>query len=216
MIGVGNGDPSCHEPDVYVATAPSRARPIDGWRWKKIADAYAANLPETAEIVDDAAWTPTDVRAGIGPLGPNERGVFRTKFTISAEELAEPAVELWFGEFAGNGRVYVNGKLIGNTGESRTASVYDGKALLRPGENTIAVTLANYGAAGGLLKGVELRLQGQPQPVQWQRSAFNGLAQIIVQASKQAGPLQLTATADGLQPATAVIEAKPAQPRPAL
>ncbi len=29
IIGVGNGDPSCHEPDVYVPTAPSRNVPVD-------------------------------------------------------------------------------------------------------------------------------------------------------------------------------------------
>ena len=35
IIGVGNGDPSCHEPDTYVAVASSRTIPVDGWRVKK-------------------------------------------------------------------------------------------------------------------------------------------------------------------------------------
>ena len=35
-----------------------------------------------------------------------------------------------------------------------------------------------------------------------ERSAFNGLAQVIVQATKDAGKIKLTATADGLAPAT--------------
>jgi beta-galactosidase len=34
--------------------------------------------------------------------------------------------------------------------------------------------------------------------VHWKRSAFNGLAQVIVQAGKDAGTLHLTAQADGL------------------
>jgi len=42
---VGNGDPSCHEPDVMVATAPLRTVPVADWRWKKIADAYARICP---------------------------------------------------------------------------------------------------------------------------------------------------------------------------
>ena len=34
IIGVGNGDPSSHEPDVYFAVPTVRTLPIDGWRWK--------------------------------------------------------------------------------------------------------------------------------------------------------------------------------------
>ena len=35
IIGVGNGDPSCHEPDVYVPTAPMRITfAVDKWRWE--------------------------------------------------------------------------------------------------------------------------------------------------------------------------------------
>jgi beta-galactosidase len=55
-----------------------------------------------------------------------------------------------------------------------------------------------------------------PLPVAWKRSVFNGLAQIIVQASKEGGPLKLTARSTGLQPATISLEAKPAPARPAL
>ena len=46
-----------------------------------------------------------------------------------------------------------------------------------------------------------------PAP-QAQRSLFNGLAQVIVQAPAAAGFLRLTAEADGLAPAASAIEAK--------
>ena len=46
------------------------------------------------------------------------------------------------------------------------------------------------------------------------RSLFNGLAQIIVQSTKDGGEIKLTATADSLKPATAVLEAKPCALRP--
>ena len=216
IIGVGNGDPSCHEPDAFVATASSRALPIDGWRWNKVADPYAVSLPEAAESFDDSAWKNVDVRAESGPLAPNDRAVFRTKFTVSAADLAAAAVELWFGKIDGGGYVYVNGKQIGGTGDSRSASIYDVKSLLRPGENTLAVTIANYGAVAGLNLGVELRLQDKPAPVQWQRSVFNGLAQIIVQSSKEPGTLTLTATAEGLKPVTLPIQTQPVALRLAL
>jgi len=216
IIGVGNGDPSCHEPDVYFSGPTLRTTAVDGWRWKKLPDVEAANLPEEGVTFDDSAWTPVDVNSASGPLGPTERGVFRTKLSVSAADLAAPGVELWFGNINGNGVVYVNGQRIGLSGDARSASVYDVKALLHPGENTIAVAIANWSPAAGLNNGVKLRLIADPAPVAWSRSVFNGLAQVIIRAGKAGGPLLLTARAEGLKPATVTIKANPATPRPAL
>jgi beta-galactosidase len=47
-----------------------------------------------------------------------------------------------------------------------------------------------------------------------QRSLFNGLAQIIVQSTRDAGEIKLTATAAGLAPASSVLQTKPGTPRP--
>jgi beta-galactosidase len=216
IIGVGNGDPSCHEPDVFLATTPLRTVPIGDWRWKKLADTYAKNLPETGASLDDSGWDKADVITESGPLGLHEQGVFRARFTVSAQDLAAPAVELFFGKIEGDGKVFVNGQQIGSGGDPRAASSYDVKAFLHIGENTIAVTVANYGTAAGVNKGVCLRMPEGPPPVAWRRSVFNGLAQIIVQASKESGELRLTARSAGLQPVTVLIEAKPAPARPAL
>ena len=41
---------------------------------------------------------------------------------------------------------------------------------------------------------------------QWARSLFNGLAQVIVQSTREAGEIKLTATADGLGPATVTVQ----------
>ena len=49
----------------------------------------------------------------------------------------------------------------------------------------------------------------------WQRSTFNGLAQIIVQAGRSSGDLVLTASGDGLKPAIVKITTTAATPRPA-
>jgi beta-galactosidase len=46
-----------------------------------------------------------------------------------------------------------------------------------------------------------------PAPA-WQRSVFNGLAQVIVQSKQTPGEIQLTASADGLSPATVTIQSK--------
>ena len=50
----------------------------------------------------------------------------------------------------------------------------------------------------------------------WSRSLFNGLAQITVQSTRDAGEFKLTATCDGLKSATVVVPTRPCSPRPAL
>ncbi len=53
-------------------------------------------------------------------------------------------------------------------------------------------------------------------PSDWQRSAFNGYAQVLVQSTKIPGEIVLTASADGLQPATAYIQSQSCTPRPSV
>ncbi|MFT3784314.1 MAG: beta-galactosidase GalA [Nibricoccus sp.] len=216
ILGVGNGDPSCHEPDTFVAVGAARKQSIDGWRMKKAVDVHAATVPEVAEAFDDSAWETADVTIERGPLGLREKAVYRARFNVNATDLLASAVELWFGKIEGGGSVYVNGEKVGPNGDARAASVFDVKKLLRPGQNVVAVTVANYSSAAGLNKGVELRFQDAPPPAAWSRSVFNGLAQIIVQGSKEPGELKLTAKADGLKSTTAVIQSKSSALRPAV
>ena len=205
IIGVGNGDPSSHEPDTYVALPAIRARSLDDWRWKKVADTYAPNLPETAAKFDDARWEKADVSKETGPLGANDKAVFRTRFTVSAQDLTASGLELWFGKIDGDGSVFLNGQKIARTGDARAPSVYDIKALLHPGDNSIAVTLASWGEAAGLNKGVMLRLIDKPPSVEWRRSVFNGLAQVIVRTTGESGTIKLTAESSALAPATLLL-----------
>ena len=50
----------------------------------------------------------------------------------------------------------------------------------------------------------------------WQRRLFSGLAQIIVQSTKEPGEIKLTARADDLTPVTLTIPSQPATPRPTV
>lgn len=50
----------------------------------------------------------------------------------------------------------------------------------------------------------------------WRRSLFNGLAQVIVQTTKDTGEIKLTATTDGLAPVTATLPSHPSAPRPSV
>jgi beta-galactosidase len=216
IIGVGNGDPSSHEPDKSFSSPRVRTRALDDWRWRKIADAYAPNLAEVGASFDDWGWARADVRKERGPLGPSERAVFRGRFHVSSEELRASAVELWFGKIDGGVAVFVNGRKLGPAGDARAASVYDVKAFLHPGANTVAVTIANWGDVAGLNKGVLLRLIDEAPASQWQRSVFGGLAQVIVQSTRASGTITLTAAAKGLRPATLSLASRAVEPRPDL
>jgi beta-galactosidase len=217
IIGVGNGDPSCHEPDIFVPQSSMRSVPAnDGWRFKKLPNVDGGRLPELRMDYDDSAWAAVDVRGDNGPLGEQENGVFRTKINVTAEDLAERAVELRFGSIGQDGRIYVNGRIAGESHESQVPAVVDIKSALHPGENTIAVAVQNWNGSGGLNKGVTIQFADEPAAPEWKRSVFNGLAQIIVQSSKEAGEIKLTARADGLTSTTLSIQSQPCRPRPAL
>ena len=216
IIGVGNGDPSCHEPDVYFAAPTLRTIPLNDWRWNNVKDAYAANLPEVAANFADSAWDKAEVTAESGPLGQHGHAVFRTHFAVRPETLAAAGVELCFGKIEGDASVYLNGQKIGSGGNPNSPTIFDVKAKLLPGANTIAVTVANNGNTAGVNKGVQLRLVDNPARVGWSRSVFNGLAQIIVQSAKEAGTIRLTARSPGLKTTTVGLTALAVAPREAL
>ncbi|HEY4300904.1 MAG TPA: beta-galactosidase GalA [Candidatus Didemnitutus sp.] len=214
LLGVGNGDPSSHEPDGVVVMPVVTVRDLPTWKWTKVSGEDVTNLPQEEAQVDDSTWTPLDITAERGPLGPRERGVFRTRVVLTEMDLAAPAIELWFGRMDGEGPVYVNGQSVGRAGSARASSAYSVRKLLHVGENTIAVGLANWGDMGGLNKGAQLRFVDGGAPGSWSRSLFNGYAQVLVQAGRKAGALKLTASADGLKPAEFVITSAEAMLRP--
>jgi beta-galactosidase len=217
ILGVGNGDPSCHEPDVYLAQWPSRTVAInDGWHWKNVPDVYGSKLPEVETDYDDSNWAAADPRTATGPLSGRSQAVFRAKIQVTEQELAAESVELGFGMIDEDGWVYVNGQKAGESHDWQSSPAFDVKQLLHPGENVIAVAVANWNGAGGINKGVTLRLGEKPEMPQWQRSVFNGLAQVIVQSTKTPGEIKLTARSEGLSPVTVVIQARPCTPRPAV
>jgi beta-galactosidase len=114
------------------------------------------------------------------------------------------------------GWVYVNGHLAGESHDWSAQPTFDVQTHLHDGENTIAVAVQNHDGSGGINKGVALDIQEKPAAVQWKRSVFNGLAQVIVQSGKGAGTLHLAAQADGLTGAFLDITSAEHSPRAAL
>jgi beta-galactosidase len=196
ILGVGNGDPSCHEPDTYIPAAKRHKIALNDWRMKQVPD--TRRRPEVLENFDDSQWDKADVQTESGPLAPGESAVFRTRFALSAQQMATESIAITIGSMDDEGWVYVNGHLAGESHDYSSQSSFEARKFLHEGENSIAVAIHNWDGPGGLNKGAALELSEKPEAPRWKRSAFNGLAQVIVQAGKDAGTLHLTAQADGL------------------
>jgi beta-galactosidase len=214
ILGVGNGDPSCHEPDTFVPQLPVKDMPFNDWRWKLAnVPGRGATAPEYAADFDDSAWDKTSSEGDNAQLTEGQTAIFRQHLKLSDEDLNNLGVNIRFGRIDDGGWVFVNGQRVGESRNWEDAPVFDIKKNLHEGDNVIAVGVRNISGGGGLTLGVNLEFVGQPVAVPWSRSVFNGLAQIIVQSTKDAGEIKLTASADGLAPATATIQSQACAPR---
>jgi beta-galactosidase len=206
IIGVGNGDPSSHEPDVYLNYGRDREVALNDWHMLGVPD--TKDRPELAETFADMDWERVDVAAESGPLRENASAIYRTHFKLSAEDLAASEIKLRFGMIDDEGRVYVNGKPVGESNDWQVSPIFDVRKLLHAGDNSIAVAVRNRDGEGGINQGVNLIFPSKAVAVNWKRSMFNGLAQVIVQSGTEPSEIRLTAHAEGIVDNTVVIEAK--------
>jgi beta-galactosidase len=222
IIGVGNGDPSSHEPDQFVEKVNSI--PITDWRMQAM-----ENMTNSAELgfdFDDSGW-----RTAFGGRGNDEgrRGnsgqtartmVYRGSFELPRDANgATPALELR--GLGGQQSVYLNGRPIAEkvSGENATREINLTAGTLRPGKNVIAI-VAGTRAGGRRNRGGD---QGSPGLIRvttpagnWKRSLFSGLAQVIVQSTGQPGEITLTAKSSGLSDGVLKLQAEQAAWRPSV
>ncbi len=221
ILGVGNGDPSCHEPDTYIPSVPVRTVAVNDWRWK-LTDVpnRPKLLPEYGNDFDDSAWDAikpkTDGDSGYYFLKEGQTAVYRAHVKLTEEDLASEAVQVRFSCIDDRGFVFVNNQRVGESTDWSAEPSFDIKKALHAGDNVIAVGLRNESGQGGLNPDVNVELLGKPMPTPWSRSLFNGRAQVIVQSSRDAGEIKLTASADGLQPATATVTTVAGGVRPSV
>ena len=220
IIGVGNGDPSCHEPDTYVSTVPVHSIAVNEWRWKVTKIPGNSSLaPEYANGFDDSAWTTAKTDSDAGALTiktENTTAIYRAHVTLTEEDLNGSGVQIRFAGCDDEGWYFVNNQFVGETHDWAAQAAFDIKKFLRAGDNVIAVGVNNGGGQGGLNPNVSVDIIGKPSAPQWSRSLFNGLAQVIVQSTRDAGEFKLTASAEGLAPATMVVNTQPCAPRPSV
>jgi len=216
IIGVGNGDPSCHEPDVYVPTAPSHNIRVDQWRWElgKIPKSRDS-VPEYANDFDDSTWKAI---SGGGPTieTENTAAIYRAHVMLTEEDLQGAGAQICFGGADDDGWYFVNGQFVGESHDWQAQPMFEAKKYLHVGDNVIAVGVYNSVAQGGLNPNVNVQIVGQVAAAPWARSLFNGLAQVIVQSTRDAGEFKLTASADGLKLATSVVRTQPCVMRPSV
>ena len=221
MLGVGNGDPSCHEPDTFVAQPSVKSIPVNDWRWKlATVPAKGALAPEYANDFDDSVWNrikpTTEGVTGDQVLTEGQTAIFRAHVSLTEADLANPGVQIRFTRIDDHGWVFVNNRRVGESTDWSASPAYDIKKALHAGDNVVAVGVRNESGNGGLDPDVNVEVTGKPVAPAWSRSAFNGLAQIIVQSTKEAGEIKLTASADGLRSATATVTTQSATPRPSV
>jgi len=213
IIGVSNGDPSSHEAECFIET-------IKTSKIENLKEFSVPNLTNRSEIslgFDDSKWNaafknyPKDWKEYKDTLL-----VVRGSFELP-EFTNEIIVNLFSKSILENQSIYINGKLIKadiKQNSTDQSFVLD-KSLLKKGKNEYAVV------------GQKIRRQNEwsypnsdPGLIQiiypaasWKRKVFNGLAQVIVQSSKQSGDIVLTATSGNLKSEVLKIQSQKVAPR---
>jgi len=217
ILGVGNGDPSCHEPDTFIPATPVHTVAVNDWRWKLApVPAQGAPVPEYAADYDDSAWNTIQPKTDGMFLQEGQTAVYRAHVNLTEEDLNQPGIAIRFACIDDHGWVFVNNVRVGESRDWAAQPVYDIKKNLHAGDNVIAVGVRNESNMGGLNPDVNIDITTPPVAAPWSRSLFNGLALVIVQSGRTAGEIKLTATADGLTPAMAAVQTVASPGRPGV
>ncbi|ASB49868.1 beta-galactosidase GalA [Alkalitalea saponilacus] len=207
IIGVGNGDPVSHEPCKFVETI--KAFKIENIREKPLSDVRMRRV--LAPGFDCSSWKPGLQGDGLAPGTESVPMVVRGTFNLSNEELLKGKIQWMYKSIGHNQSVYVNGTLVGeNLSGDVPFHQFDLSASeLRTGVNVVTMVANPYvkthvwnseNTDPGLVR-VEIPAN------QWRRRVFNGLAQVLVQSTGEAGDIILSAKSEGLKRDDIVITA---------
>ncbi|HTQ37589.1 MAG TPA: beta-galactosidase GalA [Pirellulales bacterium] len=218
IVGVGNGDPSSHEPDVFIQDVPVNTIPVNDWRWTllKISEDDTVS-PECAKDFNDSDWKILKPKASGNESTiktENTTAIYRAHFLLSDQDLSNPELQIHFTGCDDDGWYFVNGQFVGESHDWSAQPTFDIKKFLHAGDNVVAVKVKNSFGEGGLNPNVTVEMIGKASVPPWSRSLFNGWAEIIVQSTREAGEFKLTATSEGLAPASAFVHMRSCPPRP--
>lgn len=192
IIGVGNGDPSCHEPDTF--TAEPNNFPITEFRMHP----EKFNSTPTPDASDRDLGELVTVTEANQLRQAQTSALFESTFTLSTDQSATLKT-LTVGQVDDSGSVFLNGQLLGTTSEWNRSYSFDIAGKLREGANKVSVWVNNASGWGGVSS---VSLSGPAPEPQFSRSLFNGLAEVIVRVHHDPGTVTLDANAEGLPVAT--------------
>lgn len=212
IIGVGNGDPASHDPEQFVETVKQLS--VKDMEFRVCESIPAENI--LTATPNDAHWAKA-FEKGYGDYQTGKNIIVRGTFDLAG--FNDNTIITFFAKsLTGDQSVYVNGKMLARDikrddpnqvfvldhnilKEGKNEVVFAGKPFVKQTQweeiNTDPGTIKVY----------------NPAP-QWKRKTFNGLAQIIVKTTKQAGEITMTATSEGLAPATITIRSAKAVLKP--
>jgi beta-galactosidase len=211
IIGVGNGDPGCHEADRFVETRVLVL--VEDWRGR-IAPAGTA-MPST-----HASLAPMRLLGNWLATRPKSGELYDLSATFTLAAAPTGRVELFLPALGSRTTLWLNGRELGHaldTTQNGPALVLEASQLV-VGENRVQLIVTPFADNRNHIP--ELSRLGtvaltDPAPPA-RRSLFNGLAQVIVQADAGAGAIRLTAKSAGLEPATGVVTLQATRQPPSL
>ncbi|MDA3879523.1 MAG: DUF4982 domain-containing protein [Prolixibacteraceae bacterium] len=213
IIGVGNGDNTCLEPDKYIEEITNHELSLKA----KVVDGMDSPI-EIAPDSDYSNWkSHRDMK---NEIKKGAATVYRSTFEVPKDKNSIE-VTLFYKCIGDLQTLYVNGEPISEKinkaeGEQYTFGIDASK--LHPGENYIAIVATPYSVKNSWDEpntnpGV---IQIKKPAANYKRSLFNGYAQVIVQTTKEAGEIVLTAKSEGLKDAVLSMQASQTELKPAL
>jgi beta-galactosidase len=210
LIGMGNGDPGSHEAD--KPTERHRYVGAAGWRLQGVASADEAAAKvggdDSGTWRDPFQWVPEHQRPADSAFN-----VVRTRIP-RPETAPGDRLVLFLADIAPGQRVFVNGRETTPRREEGSP-VVDIDAATAPAAIDLAYAFATpsrgmrplLDAAQSGARWALLRVTTPAGP--WQRSVFNGHAQVIVQSTGAPGTVSVSAHSEGLTTGTVRLEVDP-------
>ncbi|KIA85538.1 beta-galactosidase GalA [Flavobacterium sp. AED] len=206
IIGVGNGNPTSLEADKFLETIT--VLNIENLKEKEVES--ISSLEQIKDNIAIVSWENAFREERDSVFGKKVKAIlYRTDFELSSN-YKESIITFFYNSLGKRQSIFINGKQIANAipeNKNGDTFVLD-KTMLRSGKNTIAILtepllkvkpwdVINQNAGS---------IQILTSAEQYKRKLFNGLAQVIIQTTGEAGEVKLTATSKGLKQAVISIK----------
>lgn len=134
IIGVGNGDPTSHEPDRFLETVS--AIPLSQWKEKSLSEVDLAAAVQPS--YDAAHWQNAFADGALVPGSESAPRVFRGAFELTEAQLKGEIQ--WMYRSIGTGQsLYVNGHLLGEHLDRGEHTLQLSTDLLKEGDNVVTI-----------------------------------------------------------------------------